>query len=192
MCCMGRRAWRSRRSSGPVAGCPPHLRRPRPRPPKSRRQLPCLRRRRLRCRRLLRRRWCSARRPLPRDRRPGPRPPLRHRRLLGRRSGSHSPPPATSNGPFSSSTGVFLTGHTQYIFSVAWSPDGKTLASGSEDTDIRLWSAGGQLLGVLRGHDESVRQLAWSPDGKILASGAKDTTVRLWDAAGKERHPDWA
>lgn len=79
-----------------------------------------------------------------------------------------------------------LTGHTDYVFSVAWTPDGKMLASGSEDADIRLWSASGQSLAVLGGHTEGVRGLAWSPDGKVLASASKDTTARLWNAAGKE------
>ncbi len=56
----------------------------------------------------------------------------------------------------------------------------RTLASGSLDRTIRLWSADGRPLGVLTGHTDSVRSLAWSPDGRTLASGSLDTTIRLW------------
>jgi WD40 repeat protein len=79
-----------------------------------------------------------------------------------------------------------LTGHTQPIISVAMSPDGKTIASGSQDNTIKLWNAAtGELLETLTGHHSAIIALAFSPDGKILASSSNhefnDGTIKLWD-----------
>jgi WD40 repeat protein len=82
-----------------------------------------------------------------------------------------------------------LTGHTSKVFSAIFSPDGKTLATGSADRTVRLWDvpAGTERL-VLRGHAEAVWSVAISPDGKTLFSASADRTVRLWDVAtGRER-----
>jgi len=85
---------------------------------------------------------------------------------------------------------VFIEGHSNLVLSVAWSPDGSTLASGSADTTIRLWDASsGTLLRVLEGHSDPVLGVAWSPDGSTLASGSADTTIRLWNLdTGKEKY----
>ena len=68
-----------------------------------------------------------------------------------------------------------LRGHTNWIQSIAFSPDGQYLASGSDDHTIRLWDVKkGAHLNTLRGHTNSVQSIAFSPDGQSLASGSTD------------------
>jgi WD40 repeat protein len=75
-------------------------------------------------------------------------------------------------------------GHANSVWSVAWSPDGKRIASGSADGTVQVWDAtrGNRLL-TYTGHTGTVFSVAWSPDDKRIASGSADSTVQVWDAS---------
>jgi len=80
-----------------------------------------------------------------------------------------------------------LQGHSEEVTSVAFSPNGETLASGSRDTTIKLWNGQtGTLLNTLTGHASVVSGLAFSTDGKTLASASHDKTIGLWDVESRE------
>jgi WD40 repeat protein len=71
------------------------------------------------------------------------------------------------------------------VWSVAFSPDGRQIVSGSADNSLRLWdaSSGKQLGPQLKGHTAWVYSVAFSPDGRRIVSGSGDKTLRLWDAS---------
>ncbi|MCC5666113.1 hypothetical protein LC653_19845 [Nostoc sp. CHAB 5784] len=91
-----------------------------------------------------------------------------------------------------------LQGHDSDVWSVSFSPDGKTLASSSSDYTIKLWNLEtGKEIRTLTGHDNDVKSVSFSPDGKTLASGSGDNTIKLWNLeTGKEirtltGHDNW-
>ncbi|MCE9529691.1 MAG: protein kinase [Planctomycetes bacterium] len=88
------------------------------------------------------------------------------------------------------SSEMTLNGHTGPLRALAWTTDGKRLASGGEDRVIRVWDAeSGQCLDTLIGHSAGVFDVAFSPDGRMLVSASADATVRLWDVeSGEQRH----
>ena len=77
-----------------------------------------------------------------------------------------------------------LTGHTGWVNSVAYSPDGQQIVSGSHDKTVKIWDANtGKELHTLTGHNGSVFSVAFSPDGQRIVSGGGDKTVKIWDAS---------
>lgn len=75
-----------------------------------------------------------------------------------------------------------LAEHTDWIWSIGFSPDGRTLASGSRDRTVKLWDVSqGKCVKSLKGHSGQIRTVAFSPDGQTLASGSDDQSVRLWN-----------
>jgi dipeptidyl aminopeptidase/acylaminoacyl peptidase len=102
-------------------------------------------------------------------------------------------PPRSSRPDSVSSKGKTLytsRRHAAAVFSVVWSPDGTSMASGSTDTTVQVWDApSGRHDFTYRGHAQPVLTVAWSPDGMRLVSGcgetggaAGETSVQVWDA----------
>lgn len=75
-----------------------------------------------------------------------------------------------------------LKGHSDSVRSIAFSPNSKLLASGSDHQTIKLWvTATGALQQTLEGHSDWVTSIAFSPNSKLLTSGSDDQTIKLWD-----------
>ena len=77
-----------------------------------------------------------------------------------------------------------LTGHTSYVLSVAFSPDGQHIVSGAADQTICVWNSmtGEMAAGPFTGHTNWVMSVAFSPDGQHIVSGAADQTICVWNA----------
>src|SRR6266571_2049164 len=100
--------------------------------------------------------------------------------------------PASSTSLPGSTALYTYHGHSGAVYAVAWNPvwgtgipDGKRIASGSNDGTVQVWGAtdGGHVF-TYRGHFFGVNAVAWSPDSKRIASGITDGTVQVWDATG--------
>ncbi|KAL5530885.1 hypothetical protein ACEPAG_3761 [Sanghuangporus baumii] len=79
-------------------------------------------------------------------------------------------------------------GHIDRVHSIAFSPDGKHIASGSDDKTVCVWDAGSgeRILEPFKGHTDWVWSVAFSPDGRRVASGSADNTICVWDSDSGE------
>jgi len=78
-----------------------------------------------------------------------------------------------------------LSSHLRSVISVSWNPSDETLATGSTDGTVKLWSKQGKLLQTLSNQQKPVYSVSWSPDGETLAAGSRDGKVKLWNKQGK-------
>jgi WD40 repeat protein len=95
---------------------------------------------------------------------------------------------ASASDELATPAGVVATlkGHTEMVYAIAFSPDGRHVLTGSFDNTLRLWEAATgkevKSFGGPSGHQNHILTVAFSPDGRLLASGGMDNTVRLWDS----------
>src|SRR5437660_2826195 len=102
----------------------------------------------------------------------------------------HAPTPKATSIPSKGNALFTYTGHQDQVFTAAWSPDDRYIASAGGDTITRqgdtrvhVWEAlTGQYVYMYPGHSRLVRMVAWSPDGQRIASASEDRSVQIWDA----------
>jgi len=83
-------------------------------------------------------------------------------------------------------------GHKDEVRSVAFSPDGQRVVTGSADGTAKLWeTASGRELLTLNGHNDQVLSVAFSPDGQNIATSSADGTAKVWEAARPEQVAVW-
>jgi len=82
-----------------------------------------------------------------------------------------------------------LGGHSDSVYALALSPDGKTLVTGSKDKTVRIWDLNtSKVIRTLQGHSDEITSLAFSKDGTQLASSSKDQTIRVWNLSSTDEH----
>ena len=74
-----------------------------------------------------------------------------------------------------------IPSNISHFSKVNFSPDGKTIATASEDGTVKVWNLDGKLLKILRGHQAPIEDISFSPDGKTLVSASDDKTIILWN-----------
>ncbi|MEH2331155.1 nSTAND1 domain-containing NTPase, partial [Nostoc sp.] len=79
-----------------------------------------------------------------------------------------------------------LKGHTSYVNSASFSPDGKRIVTASADKTARVWDISGKQIAELKGHTSYVNSASFSPDGKRILTASDDKTARVWDISGKQ------
>lgn len=83
--------------------------------------------------------------------------------------------------------------HTAGVWSVAWSPNGRLLATGGHDGTVRLWQPEtAEQVGMIEAHEYAVSAVSFSPDGDFLASAGEDSFLRLWDVAQQLKVGEWS
>jgi len=96
---------------------------------------------------------------------------------------THATPTVVNN-----KNALIFTGHLAAVNALTWSPDGKSIASASDDKFVQVFDAtSGKRKFVYNGHTEEVATVAWSPNGKLLVSGGQDKTVQVWDATNGKK-----
>jgi hypothetical protein len=80
---------------------------------------------------------------------------------------------------------VKLIGHTDFVASARFSPDGRRMVTASYDQTARLWDVNGQPLATLQGHTGPVTSAVFNPDGQRIVTASDDTTARIWDVGGQ-------